>query len=169
MSHLYVGNCTKQTFEFNYWVGENKKFFTTLIRPGGQEDVYPKGNRSDHEHIVEQHQIYGLKPIGEIDRAKEFVGLCYQYDKPIPTDRLYAVFENNDKAMSHTSQELRKESTLSMDHMLKRSAQERDAKLQDFEVGVVEQAQKGVDTKINETIVIEGQESTRGRGRPRKE
>jgi uncharacterized protein YtpQ (UPF0354 family) len=165
---LYIGNCSKQTFEFNYWVGENKKYFTTVIRHGGQESVFEKGTRQDHEYIVDQHKIYGLIPVSEIDRSKEFVGLCYQYDKPITLDRLQTTFDHNDEVMAHASQEHRKIATLAMDDILNRSAQNSDATLQNFEVGIVEQAQKGVDTQVNETITVENPAS-RSRGRPRKE
>jgi len=168
MSKLFIANCTKQDFEFHFWVDENTRPITTKIRMGSQMLIYEQGTKSDHEHIIKQHQIYGLKPVNEIDRTKEFVGLCYQFEKPIPLDRLQTTFDHNDDAMAHSAQEHRKLATLSMDDTLKRSAQETDSTLANFEVEVVEQQQKGVDTKIHESIVVENQAAqSRGRGRPR--
>lgn len=170
MSKLFIANTMKQDFEFHFWVGENKRPITTKIRMGSQIMIYEQGTRSDHDHIIEQHQMYGLKPVSEIDRTQEFVGLCYQFDKPIPLDRLQSTFQHNDDAMAHAAQEHRKLATLSMDHSLKQAAQETDSSLQNFEVEVIEQQQKGVDTKINETIVVEHSTAqSRGRGRPRRE
>lgn len=163
---LFISNTSKQVQEVNYWIGGNRKHFTTKIQPGRQESIYPNGTSDDHANIVEQLRPYGLTAVNEIDRSREFIGLCFQFDKPIATDRLVPVFKHNDEVLTDRAHQNRAEAALAMDDGLSRSAQETGAKFQGLEVEVEEQEQKGVDTKVAETLVIEN--PTRGRGRPRR-
>lgn len=163
---LYISNTSKQIQEVNFWIGGNRKHFTTKIQPGRQESVYPAGTRDDHALIVEQLRPYGLTAVSDIDRSKEFIGLCYQFDKPIPAERLAPVFKHNDNVLTDMAKQNRAEAALAMDDGLSRSAQETGAKFQGLEVELAEQEQKGVDTHVSETVVVEN--LARGRGRPRR-
>lgn len=168
---LFVANISKQTHDLLFWIGENKSYFSQKIRPGEQVSVYPQGSRSDHEFIVEQHRQYGIKNINEIDRTKEFVGLCFQFDKSIPLDRLQSTFAHNDDVMMEASRSRRMEATLSMDDMLKKVSQETDSKMSNFEVDIEELSQKGVDKQVDETYIVDGptDAAPARRGRPRRE
>lgn len=167
---LYVANLSKQQFELHYWVENSKKPVITKIRPFSQENIYPQGTRDDHERIIEQHKVYGMTPISEIDRRKEFIGQCFQFDTPIPLDRLQMMAERNDDMLYTQAQERRKEAAAATDDLVRKSAQEADMKVDNFEVEIQEVEQKGVDTQVHEVITIgEGaQEQKRGRGRPRR-
>jgi hypothetical protein len=162
---LYIANTSKQVQEVNYWVGGNRKHFTTKIQPGRQESVHPSGTRDDHGHIVDQLQPYGLVSVSEIDRAKEFIGLCYQFDKPIPAERLAPVFSHNDNVLTESSKQNRQEAALAMDERLSKTAQETGVQFHGLEVDIEEQEQKGVDTRVNETLIVENARRGRGRGR----
>ncbi|CDY79473.1 hypothetical protein BGLT_02254 [Caballeronia glathei] len=166
---LYVGNLTKQVFELHFWVENTKKPIVVKIQPGSQANVYPQGSHLDHENIVGQHKMYGLTQVSEIDRRKEFVGHCYQFDTPIPLDRLFTTMERNDDMLYDQALERRKEAALAMDETMKRTAQETDTKLQNFEVELQEVEQKGVDTQVHEVITVgDGEQQQRRRGRPRR-
>jgi hypothetical protein len=154
---LFVANTTKQHHEFNFWVPEQRRFFTVKIQAGGQENIYPQGTRDVHEYIIAQHKVYGIKPVSEIDRAKGFVGLCYQFDKPISTDRLNETIERNDLSLNESARERRKEAALAMDAQLSEVARDTRNGLSNLEVEVIEEEKKGVDSQVNETIVVEKQ------------
>jgi len=168
---LYVANCTKQTFELHYWVAGNKAPFQVKIRPGGQENVYPQGTRMDHEHIVEQHRMYGLIPVSEIDRTQAFIGQCYQFDKPIPVDRLMSNFERNEDWLNEQALERRKEAAAATSIKMSEIAQESGSEVVSLEMDIVEQKRPGVDVEVAERIEIDNSnpnQPTRGRGRPRR-
>jgi hypothetical protein len=169
MSKLYVANLTKQEFHLIYWVENSKKPVVTKIKPGQQESVYPQGNHVDHERIVEQHRMYGLIPVSELDRRPGFVGQCYQYDDPIPLDRLYTGMTNNEDALVKQALERRKEAAASSDDLMQKAAQETDSRLGGFEVEIEEVEQKGVEPQIHEVITVgEDNPEPRRRGRPRR-
>ncbi|MDR6389224.1 hypothetical protein [Paraburkholderia phenoliruptrix] len=163
---LYISNTSKNHQEINFRIPGNNRHFTAKIAPGRQELIYKEGTRDDHVSIVEQLKPYGLRSVDEIDRSKEFVGLCYQFDKPIPAEKLLPVFSHNDAVIMKEAQERRQEAAIAMDDALSRNAQETGAKFNGLEVGIEEQEQKGVDTKINEAIEVEN--PARGRGRRRR-
>lgn len=169
MSKLYVANLSKQNIEFIYWVENSKKPVVTKIKPGQQESVYPQGSRVDHERIVDQHRMYGLIPVSELDRRQGFVGQCYQYDDPIPLDRLYTGMTNNEDALVTEALERRKEAAASSDDLMQKAAQETDSKLGNFEVEIQEIEQKGVEPTVHEVITVgEEAQEPRRRGRPRR-
>lgn len=171
MSKLYVANVTKKIFELHYWVENSPKPVVTKIQPGSQALVYPQGNDVDHKRIVDQHKMYGLIAVSEIDRRKEFIGQCYQFDKPIPHDRLFSMFERNDDIMYEDAQTRRQEAAAATDDLVKKSAQETDSKVKNFEMEIEEVEQKGVDTQVHEVITVgDNEEAAQKRrpGRPRR-
>jgi hypothetical protein len=166
---LYIANCSKFNYELHYWVDNSKKPVVTKIRPGGQESVYPQGTRVDHERIVEQHKMYGLIPVSEIDRSQKFVGQCFQFDTPITHDRLYTTMERNDDVLYEQALEQRKAAALASDDLVRKAAQEADVKVGNIETEIQEIEQKGVEPQIHEIISVgEESEQPRRRGRPRR-
>jgi hypothetical protein len=168
---LFVANTSKQHVELHYWVEGVSKKVVTKIKPGEQVEVYKQGSHVDHQRIVDQHKIYGLIPVSEIDRSQAFVGQCYQFDKPIPHDRLFTTMERNDDVLYEQALERRKEAAASTDDLVQRAAQETDMKVANFEVEIQEIEQKGVDQQIHEVLTMDkngSQEPQKRRGRPRR-
>jgi hypothetical protein len=166
---LYVANVTKKVFELHYWVENTHKPIVEKIQPGGQKSIYPQGNQVDHQRIVDQHKVYGLIPVSEIDRSKEFIGQCYQFDKPITHERMFSMFERNDEILYEDAQRRRQEAAAATDDLVKRAAQETDNKVKNFEMEIEEVEQKGVDTQVHEVITVsEDAQEPRRRGRPRR-
>jgi hypothetical protein len=168
---LFIANCSKQMFEIHYWVeGSPNKPVVTKIRPGAQENIYPQGNQVDHQRIVDQHKPYGLIPVSEVDRHDGFVGQCYQFDTPIPLDRLQSTMKRNDEDLYTEAQERRKEAAAATDDTVRRAAQESEMKVGNFEVEITEVEQKGVDQKVHEVITVssDAPQEPRRRGRPRR-
>lgn len=152
---LFIANCSKQAFEIHYWVeGSPNKPVVTKIKPGGQEKIYPQGTRVDHERIIDQHKPYGLIPVSEVDRHEGFVGQCYQFDTPIPLDRLQSTMKRNEEDLYAQSLERRKEAAAATDDTVRRAAQESEMKVDNFEVEITEMEQKGVDQQVHEVITV---------------
>ena len=168
---LFVANLTKQVFQLHFWVERVSRPVVVEILPGQQKSIYPEGSRLDHENIVNQHRMYGLIPVAEIDSTGGFIGQCYQFDKHIPLDRLVTGMTNNDDALVDKALQVRKESAAAADDLLRRAAQETDSKIAEFAVELEEVEQKGVEQQINEIITV-GDDAPapaeRRRGRPRK-
>ncbi|WP_321913575.1 hypothetical protein [Paraburkholderia sp. J11-2] len=166
---LYVANLTKQIWEMHYWVPNSRKPVFTKIQPFSQASIYPQGSRLDHESIVDQHKMYGLIPLAELDRTKGYIRHVYQFDTPVPLDRLHSMDERNEDALVEESLERRKEAAIAMDDTMKRTAQETDTKIGSFEVELEEVEQKGVEPQIHEVITVgDENQQPRRRGRPRK-
>lgn len=166
---LYIANLSKFNFQLHFWTEGVNKPVIEHIEPGKQKSIYPQGNQIDHQRIVDQQKMYGLIPVSEIDRHPGFVGQCYQFDTPIPLDRLYTTMINNEEVLNEQALERRKEMAVASDDLMRRTAQETDTKLNNFEVEIEEVEQKGVDRQIHEIISVgEEAQEPRRRGRPRK-
>ena len=166
---LYVANLTKQVFEFHYWVENTKRPVVTKIQPFSQQNIHPTGSRAEHDNIIEQHKMYGMIPVNSIDRTKGFIGQCYQFDTPIPLDRLQTMVERNDDILYEQALERRKEAAASMDDVMKRTAQETDTNIGSLEIELQEVEQKGVDPQVHEVITVgDDAQQPRRRGRPRR-
>lgn len=173
MSKLFVANCSKFNYELHYWVENSKKPVVTKIRPGAQESIYPQGTRDDHARIIDQHKVYGLTPVNEIDRSNIFVGQCFQFDTPIPHDRLFTTMERNDDVLYEQALERRKEAAAATSDGIRRDAQDADVKVGNIEIEIKEVEQKGVTQTVHEIMSVgeEGEvapQEPRRRGRPRR-
>ena len=74
MSQMYVGNATRQIYDFCYKVPENQKLFSQKIHPGTfQKIALANLTKPDIDYIIAQHAKYGLIAEDEIDRAKEIL------------------------------------------------------------------------------------------------
>ena len=166
---LYIANLSKFEFQLHFWTEGVNKPVVEHIGPGKQKSIYPQGNDVDHHRIVDQHKKYGLIPASEIDRHPGFVGQCYQFDTPIPLDRLYTTMIRNEDVLNEQALERRKEMAVASDDLMRKTAQDTDTKLNNFEVEIEEVEQKGVDPQIHEIISVgEDAQEPRRRGRPRK-
>jgi hypothetical protein len=80
---LFVANCTKQNLKFYYRLPENKSLKEQMIPIGTQASIHgPHLTMQDIDSIIKQHEPYGMKRSDELDRARDFVGMCYSVDRP---------------------------------------------------------------------------------------
>lgn len=163
---LYVANTSRCTLDFTFNVRGIPRHFKVTIPPFSQHSIYPDGTKDDHADIVGQNKRYGLVAVSDIDRTKTFIGMCYQFDRPIQQDKMLKVAPHNDGVRLAEAQESRKIAAIAMDDALSRAAQETGEKFQGVEIEIEEQEQKGSDVQIKETIAVDN--PSRGRGRPRK-
>ncbi len=159
---LYIANCTKQVMDFHYRAPEQQRPMMQTIPIGGQIQIYKDTTQSDLEHIIEQHQRYGLVQVSEIDRTKAFIGACYQIDRPIDVEKIMRAAEHNDEVLTERGQEFRKEAAAALDGQISANS----PNLTGLEVEIHEESKPGDNTKkITETISVErdGRRSRRDR------
>jgi len=164
MAKLYIANCTKQRHEFMYRAPEQKNPVTQVIEIGSQIMVWKDEPRDVLLNIVEQHEHYGLISVADIDRTKHFVGMCYQFDKPIDVNKIMYTVENNDTVLEQRALDARKEAAQVISHSLSQVAADTGNGLNSVDVEIKELPPPGKDSNFAETITVE----TRGRGRPRR-
>ncbi len=163
-SKLYIANTSKHVQEVQYWVAESARPFSQTIGIGQQELIYntPRASLTDHTHIVEQLERYGLVDVRQIGRNKAYAGLCFQFDKPINIDAIASGMAHNDEAMETVSIEERKKGAAA----LHRTANEATGgKVAEVELEVIEQVKQGSDantTSESISVASEGRAPRKG-------
>jgi hypothetical protein len=145
MPELYVGNVSKQIFQFAYRSLERPGVVVQIIPIGGQIKVAPTGTNTDLttpeiDHIVSQHRMYGMVAIDEIDSTKSpFSGLCYSIGKPISADKLRRAMQKKDEALKKFGQQMRQEAALAVNAQIEEQI---GAPIRQLEMSVVEEEPK---------------------------
>jgi hypothetical protein len=158
MAKLYIANCTKQVQELLYKIHEidQRKAFRVTIPVGGQALIYREAEHQVLMKIVDQHLMYGLRAVSEIDRTKDYTGMCYQFDKPIDVEKIMYAMAQNEKAVELMGHEVRKQAAAGLSNSIDNMMMGSEQKLTSVEVEVVEQPKNAGDTeeKMVETIQV---------------
>jgi hypothetical protein len=121
---LYIGNMSKQIFQFCYRSPERPGVIVQTIPIGGQVRLSPNGVHVDLsppeiDAIINQHKTYGLVDINEVDSSQSpFSGLCYSIGKPISVDKLRRVMLKKEEALKTFGQKLRQEAALAVNSQI---------------------------------------------------
>jgi len=138
---LYIANTTKQANVFHYRMPENPRIYQKDIPAGGQAMIHsPELTQFEVDHIVKQHEIYGLCDASRLDQNKAYVGLCYSVDKPIDADKIAKTLKKNDAVLEREGQEFRKNSAVALNEALNA---ESDNSVKQLSVEIVEEAKRG--------------------------
>jgi hypothetical protein len=145
---LYISNTTKQNVDFFYRVLENPVARRQQIPIGGQIVISGDLSTPDVEYIIGQHRPYGMVSADELDRTKEFVGLCYSVDKPVTMIKIERTMRHNDAVLIKRGEEIRKEAAIASSNGLENSLveQDRQESLRSFETTIVEENSEKRDT-----------------------
>ena len=157
MARLFIANTKKQAEDFVYRIPEVVRTYMQSIPAGGQIEVYRDAPMDVLEGIVEQHRIYGLVNVSEIDRTKEFANLCYQFDKPITQNQIMYGIEHNSDVLEVRGNEMRKKAAVAINNNLERAAEESgNNKVKAVEVGIKEEKTDQGDTasKLEQTVRV---------------
>ena len=120
MSTLYIANLTNQPHEFHYRVPADdggsltRRIQVQRIAPGNQQQIHMEAPLAVLEAIVDQHRKYGLKPIDEVARIKDYIGLAFQFDKPIKFDPMNYAVDHNRTVLEEMGNERREETALAV-------------------------------------------------------
>ncbi len=167
MSKLYIGNATRQFFDFHYRLPESPSSRVQRIRPGGQVLLSGEVSQSGIDAVVEQHRKYGLVRVSEIDRSRDFAGLCYDVDRPIQVDRLRRAMDKHVAVLVDKGKEIRKNAAIASSNGLNASLEEsgRPEGLRQFDSSIVEEnpAEDSVDPVAEGVRVVpEGSPAAKG-------
>lgn len=175
MGKMFVANCTVQVQEFHYRTVENPKVLKQIIEIGGQIQLSGDLTGPDITGIIAQHAPYGMVHVSEIDRAREFVGVCYSIDKPVDMERVRYVLDHNNGVLDARGKIIRQEAAIVIEDTLSASLDPRLGRLKAVELELVEDEHKDrADTSVNEIITVDRtDQSARGPSaspvnRPRK-
>jgi hypothetical protein len=153
---LYVANCTKQPHDFQYWEQEGRRPFSRNISAGSQIAI-DLGTRDAVDHVIGQHEQYGLTHVRELKEGKPFSGLAYSIDAPMNVDEITAGLGFRDDTMMDAATVSRQNQAAVNDNVLNEVAQQSGAKLLHSEFEVVEQqtSQSDSSDKLEQKIVVE--------------
>ena len=163
---LYVGNATKQIFDFMYRVPETTGVRTQRIGIGTQIKVSGSNgtelNQKQVDSIVAQHEKYGMVRVSEIDRTKSFTGLCWD-EKPISVSKLMTAIEHNTKVLIERGKKIREDTAVSGAAVLENSLLEsgRPEALRETDVSFVEQNHDDTSpaAPISEGVIVKREDS----------
>lgn len=106
ITKIFIANTTKQNWVFTYRFAEMNSHFAKAIPPGKQ--ICLDHLTSDQiAKVIEQNEVYGMKPAAEMSRRKGFTGLCYRLGEPVQMDRMLETYDLNDLALNAAAQERR--------------------------------------------------------------
>jgi hypothetical protein len=150
---LYVANCTKQEHNFTYRVPEVGTVKMQPIKMGAQQVIFSKdAPRHILNAIIEQYAPYGIVEVSDIDQTRDFRGLVYSFDKPIPVDKIMRTHATNEAVLEAKGAEWRKESAIALSNELQK--REDGNSLRTLEVEVIEEGKKGTPTSNSELIEV---------------
>jgi hypothetical protein len=117
MTALYIGNVTKQIFEFAYRPLESGKIVYQKIPSGEQVRISPTGNPDmsppEIDCILRQHAVYGLAEVGATRRKDDAPsGLIYSIGKPLTFEQLEQANALYEAALDARGKVLRQEAAV---------------------------------------------------------
>lgn len=168
MAHLFIANLTKQHHTFAYrppepdGKTESRELRFEQIGVGQQVRLGEDMNPEQIDAIIEQHAVYGLKDAKEIDRSREFVGLCYSIDKPVKLDAVVERIEKNAEVLDKKAQDRMEDLAGAVATGLESTG----APLTHTEVEVVEQTKGGATPSVNTGVEISSGGKPRHNSKP---
>lgn len=115
---LYVGNASRQVFDFRFRIPENPKTFTEKIQPGTFRKMSLNFTKADIDAVTEHHAKYGMIPDDEIDHARGFHGTCYSVDKAITRAKLVYLMDRNLGEMVQRGREIRQANAIAQSELV---------------------------------------------------
>jgi hypothetical protein len=124
MPELYIGNVSKQIFQFCYRSPERPGVIVQTIPIGGQIRISPNGQHvnlstPEIDAILEQHKTYGLVSVDDIDRMRgPFDGICYSIGKQISVEKLRRAMVRKDDSLKEFGKTMRQEAALAVNSQI---------------------------------------------------
>jgi hypothetical protein len=123
MSRLYICNTSKQHVDFTYKIPGESTFRLETIKAGSQTMLPFDMDELLVAEILKQHAPYhppsGLRDANSLSNVKEYVGLCYSIDKPVPLDNLLYLFETNGPKLNERAKDLREKTAVATASVIK--------------------------------------------------
>lgn len=149
---VYVANTTRQVQDFVWRAIGQKAPRKISIDVGTQQALPGDWNTEDVAYLEEQHRRYGMVRVDEIDRTRDFVGLCFSIDKPIPVDKIRTALTINEQVLMARGVELRKQAAIAVSNAI--TENNPGSGLTALELSVQEQPKDGGTPQINEGVRV---------------
>lgn len=121
---LYVANATRQVLEFHARIPEIKRTVVQRIPPGSQQQIAGDLNQPQIDAIVAQHAKYGMIPVDEIDRTRDFIGICYSVDKVILVTKIQRAMQVNNAVLTERGKKIRQDAAIVSHQAIENSLKE---------------------------------------------
>lgn len=169
MTALFIANCTKQNHVFAYRQDSSTALSYQDIRIGAQVKLPGDMTSAEVANIIKQHITYGIKDASEVRRTKDFTGLCYNIDQPVPFVAFDSALETNDVAMTERSAEQRERVVNAIADKSIEISRDAGDKLQRIEVSTeTDKAAQGIpEISLGSEVVMMGVQPKRGNLRKR--
>jgi hypothetical protein len=147
MPKLFIANLSKQHHHFLYAVpegeGDDREFVqrNQYIEIGSQVQLPGNLSQAQADIIIEHHARYGMKPYDEARKIKDFTGLCYRLEKPVPMNDqgfIDDVAKSNTDTMNARNADRREATGLAINDRLRRIGAESRNPLRRVEIEQVE-------------------------------
>ncbi len=127
MTAIYVGNATRQTYEFAFRApvampkADGLPLRMHKIEPGTFMKIPGEWSPEEADSIIAQHVPYGIIRDNEIDHARALHGIVYSLDKPIVRAKLHYLMESNLGHLVAMGQEIRKANAIAQSDLIQQS------------------------------------------------
>lgn len=126
MPELYIGNISKQIYQFAYRSLERPGVIYQTIPIGGQIRVSPNGSKAELttpeiDYILDQHKTYGLIAIEELDSITSLTGLCYGIGKALTAEKLHRAMRKKEESLIESGRKIRKEAAVAVNSQIEDS------------------------------------------------
>jgi len=150
---MYVANCTRQNFIFNYRLSNEPGVKHIAIGIGQQQKVPGSLTQAMVDEILRQHKPYGMISVDEINRTKGFIGTCYSIDKKIKVDAIMKGLDHNESVLIERGREIRRAAAVQSNNMIENALHDANVK-------------NNMDVKLDELEMIVEEADPKGRKQP---
>lgn len=138
---LYIANATQHVQSFLYRIPEVATVRHQHI-PIGSQICLPEDLSSEHvDAVISQHARYGLVSVDNVSSIKEFVGLCYSVDKPVPAIKIERLMQHNREELVDLGIKLRQEAAITTNNFAEEKMEDTGAPtaLRNLQVEIIEE------------------------------
>lgn len=157
---VFVANTTRQVQDFVWRSIGGRAPHRMRIDVGQQVQLPGEWNTEDVAYLEDQHRRYGLVPVDEIDRTRDFIGICFSVDKPISVEKIRRALTTNQQVLEERGRTLRQHAAVAVAAQVQ--ADHPDAGLTALEMTIQEERKDGGTPDVNEGIRV----PTGGQGQP---
>lgn len=142
---MYVANATRQTVNFVYRLPGQSGLRSHMIPIGKQLLIPFDLDQQDINYIIETNAVYGFIDHKDIDRTKQFIGLCYSVDKPVPSPKIFNIMDHNMNVLQEQGQKNRQLAAVAANNILEDSLNQNKglAELAGMEMTITEEVKPG--------------------------
>ena len=155
---VFLANTTRQVQDFVWRSIGGQQLHRMQIDVGQQVQMPNDWQTEDIAYLEAQHRRYGLVRVDEIDRTKDFIGICFSIDKPIPVARIRYALTANEQVLQERGRLLRQQAAVAVAQQVQEAHP--GSGLTNLEMTIQEERDDGGTPLVNEGIRV----PTQGQG-----